>query len=282
MKVGIFFRKRLDNIIKTSKSIISFLKSNKAEVFITKDLEDIFPELPTIEFDSYETTPEILISLGGDGTFLRASHYAVKNDIPVLGVNLGYIGFLTNVEEEEILSSIDKILEGKYKIEERTILNGTLLREGKEILSDIAINDFVIQRDPSEKIIQTSVFINDNRVATNRGDGIIISTSTGSTAYSLAAGGPVIDPKCKVYMITPLCSHKLANRSIILPEDESLTVLISTKGEKTRLINDGMDETKLVDMDSIKINVSSKPLKIAILNKKNFYDVLNKKFQWGL
>jgi len=83
-------------------------------------------------------------------------------------------------------------------------------------------------------------------------------------------------------MITPLCSHKLANRSIILPEDESLTVLISTKGEKTRFINDGMNETMLIDMDSIKINISTKPLKIAILNKKNFYEVLNKKFQWGL
>lgn len=282
MKVGIYFRKRFENIIKTSKSIISFLESNGAEVFIVKDLEDIFPSLPLIDFEKESNTPEILISLGGDGTFLRASHYAVKNDIPVLGVNLGYIGFLTNVEEEEILSSMDKILEGKYKIEERRILKGSLVREGKKILSDIAINDFVIQRDPSEKVITTCVFIGDNKVATNRGDGIIISTPTGSTAYSLAAGGPVIDPKCKVFMVTPLCSHKLSNRSIVLPEDESLTISISTKGEKTRLINDGVSETILLDMDRIKINVLPKSLKIAILTKKNFYEVLNKKFQWGL
>jgi NAD+ kinase len=282
MKVGIYFRKRIEPIIKTAKNIISFLEEKGAEVFVAQEVKDIFPDLSLINFEKESSIPEILISLGGDGTFLRASHYAVKNEIPVLGVNLGYIGFLTNVEEEEILSSLHKILERKYRIEERTILQGSLIREGKEILSDIAINDFVIQRDPSEKVITTEVFIGKDRVAFTRGDGIIISTPTGSTAYSLAAGGPIIDPRCRVFMITPLCSHKLSNRSIIIPENEILTISMATKGDKTRLINDGVSETILIDMDRIKINVPPKLLKIAILTEKNFYDVLNKKFQWGL
>lgn len=282
MKVGIYFRKRIEPIIKTAKNIISFLEERGAEVFVAPEVKDVFPYPPLINFEKESSSPEILISLGGDGTFLRASHYAVKNEIPVLGVNLGYIGFLTNVEKEEILSSLHKILERKYRIEERTILQGSLIREGKEILSDIAINDFVIQRDPSEKVITAEVFIGEDRVAFTRGDGIIISTPTGSTAYSLAAGGPIIDPRCRVFMITPLCSHKLSNRSIIIPENEILTMEVATKGDKTRLINDGLSETILIDMDRIKINVPPKLLKIAILTEKNFYDVLNKKFQWGL
>lgn len=282
MKVGIYLRKRIEPILKTAKNITSFLQENNAEVLVTEELKDIFPEISKINFENKELIPEILISLGGDGTFLRASHYALKNEIPVLGVNLGYIGFLTNIEGEEILSSLNKILNRKYRIEERTIIQGLVIREGKEILSDIAINDFVIQRDPSEKIITVEVFIGENRVATNRGDGIIISTPTGSTAYSLAAGGPIIDPRCKSFMMTPLCSHKLSNRSIIIPDSETLTISISTKGNKTRLINDGVSETMLLDTDIIKINVPEKILKVAILNEKNFYEVLNKKFQWGI
>ena len=282
MKVGIYFRKRNEDIIKIASDIISFFKTNHSDIFIVPEVSDIFPDIPTMSVESPLNIPEILVSLGGDGTFLRASHYAINNEVPIVGINLGNIGFLTNIEQEEILSSLTKLLNKEYEIEERNIIYSSLIRSGKEIYNTFAVNDFVIQRDPIEKIIEVDVFIDNMKVAMNRGDGIIISTPTGSTGYSMAAGGPIIDPTTNVILITPLCPHKLSSRSIIIPDDKLLTLSITTKGSKTKLINDGVDEFLLKDMDRIKISEYDKKLKIITLTKKNYFDILNKKFYWGL
>lgn len=282
MKVGIYFRKRNEEIIKIASDIISFFKTNNSEVFVVPEVSDIFPELPTMEGTESSNIPEFLISLGGDGTFLRAAHYAINIEVPIVGINLGHIGFLTNIEEEEILSSLTKLLNKTYVTEERNLISSSLIRSGKLIYKSFAVNDFVVQRDPMEKIIEVDVFIDDVKVAMNRGDGIIISTPTGSTGYSMAAGGPIIEPNTKVILITPLCPHKLSSRSIIIPDNKPLTLSISTKSCKTRLITDGVDEVMLNDMDRIKISTYNKKLKIIILAQKNYFEVLNKKFFWGL
>ena len=282
MKVGIYFRKRNEEIIKIVSDIISFFKTNHSDIFIVPEVSDIFPDIPNMDGESPFNIPEILVSLGGDGTFLRASHYAINNEVPIVGINLGNIGFLTNIEEEEILSSLTKLLNKEYEIEERNTIFSSMIRSGKEIYNTFAVNDFVIQRDPIEKIIEVEVFIDNMKVAMNRGDGIIISTPTGSTGYSMAAGGPIIDPTTNVMLITPLCPHKLSSRSIIIPDDKLLTLSITTKGSKTKLINDGVDEFLIRDMDRIKISTYDKKLKIITLTKKNYFDILNKKFYWGL
>ncbi len=280
MKVGIFFRKQIDEVIHIANEIIQYLKTHNIEVYVDADLQHLFSEPPIDQ--NIQPQLDFLISIGGDGTFLRASHSVIHTSTPLIGINYGYTGFLTTIEEEEVLLSLHDLIHGKYHIEDRITLEYEMIRDGNICCSGYTVNDLVFQRQPMSKMISLDVFADKHKVASFRGDGVIVSTPTGSTAYSLSSGGPILDPRCADIIINPLCPHRLSSRCIVLPDSTLISISTNCHQKPTLLIVDGFFSNTVIDKDRIQIKKSNKKLRIIHLKKKNFFDTLNRKFSWGL
>lgn len=266
MKIGICFKDTHE-----AKDL-----SNEIEEFLReRDIEVFFPEKDGV------TENSIILSLGGDGTLLKAFHYAFPYNVPILGINLGSMGFLTDVEKEDVFSSLEKLLSGKFWIEERLVVECDLKRGGKNIGRFYSFNDFVIARDIFSPIIVLEIFVDGKFAGKINGDGVIVSTPNGSTAYSLSAGGPIVSPRSEVYILTTLCSHKLTSRPLILSDKEKLSITLINSYGKTYFIEDGIKRETLINGDYMQFFRSKRNAKLIRLKEKNFYDVLNSKFHWG-
>nr|WP_282580191.1 NAD(+)/NADH kinase [Natroniella sulfidigena] len=222
---------------------------------------------------------DAIIVFGGDGTFLKAARTFVKSSVPILGINLGSLGFLTDIELDRLDQGLEELLNGNYSIEERIVLEGRLIREDKEIDRVVAINDLVITKGSFSRIINLKTFIDGKYVTTYPGDGLIISTPTGSTAYSLSAGGPIVNPKMESLIITPICPHTLHSRSIITTEDEKITVEIDADHSNIMLTVDGQDSLQLFSGDVIEFEKTDLVSRLIKLEDYNFYKVLRNRLQ---
>jgi NAD+ kinase len=267
MKIGILY-KETDEAKNLSKIILEYLKGMNIESFYIDDKSDL--------------KDSIVLSLGGDGTLLKAFQYAYKFDVPILGINLGGLGFLTDVEKEDIFDALNKLINGNYKVENRRVLESELIREGKVLGKFFAFNDFVITKNVLSQIISIEIFIDGISVFKMKGDGIIVSTPNGSTAYSLSAGGPIVSPKCEAYLLTTICSHKLTSRPVVLSKDEKLSVKIVDEDSEIFFIEDGVKRGNLIKNDHLTFKLSERDAKLLRLKEKNFYLVVNSKFNWGL
>lgn len=280
MKVGLHFRKRTERITSITHQIILFLQSRKMEVLITEENQDLFPDIPVFHKHNAQTL-DFLLSIGGDGTFLHASQYAILHQIPIIGINYGYTGFLTSIEKEDIFASLLDIIEQRFTIEERSVIKVSLMRDGKERAVHYAVNDIVIQREVQEKILQLTVFVGKHKIMEVRGDGVIIATSTGSTAYSLSNQGPIVDPKCPVFLINPIGSHSLTSRCVIIPDNKKIFIAVSTSNQHSKVIYDGIEAIQIENQDRISIEKNPFPLKRIVLQPKHFFEVLHEKFNWS-
>jgi len=220
-----------------------------------------------------------ILCLGGDGTFLRAVPYAYKYDLPILGVNMGHFGFLTETYIEELPETINLLEKGNLKTEERTLLKITY--EDKVFL---ALNEGAIMKGPAGKIIYLTLKINDQKVTTVYGDGLIIATPTGSTAYNLSAGGPIVHPQAKVFICTPICSFKINMRPLIIPDDCLIEIILnkkeSLKDEEVHLLIDGQTNIYIKENTPLQFQKAEKPLKIIPSFKREYFQILKSKFQW--
>lgn len=221
---------------------------------------------------------DIIVSLGGDGTILRIAGKAAENDICIFGINFGRVGFLTDIEKDEV-ELFEKVLKNEYIIEERMMIKAEVTKDDKLIKKLDALNEVVISRGMSPKMIETQVYVDNQLTDTYRADGIIIATPTGSTAYSLSAGGSVIDPKSRLMEITPICSHTLKSRPLIVGEDRRITVkhIHSEEDEETYISSDGDTLVSLSGEYDVNIAVSDKKVKLIRVKNRNFYSVLKEK-----
>ncbi len=283
-KIGIVSNNEKLEAIKIAKRIYDHLKDKGIKVLLI-DEEQISKKytLPSIPIDRFSEESEIIISVGGDGTFLRASRHAFKRSVPVLGINVGTLGFLTVVDTDTMFESIDEVLGGDFKIEERMLLEGCLYKENSIVddtgLSNLALNEFTITRSTLEKVIRMEIIVNDIPIKKIAADGIIIATPTGSTAYSLSAGGPIIEPKNEVIIITPICAHTLFSRSIIISPENELVIKIHTKNKKDTFSVDGL--AKSISMHPeyrFKVKRSKLKLKLIYFKKDFFFRVFKEKF----
>nr|WP_282706864.1 NAD(+)/NADH kinase [Natroniella acetigena] len=222
---------------------------------------------------------DVIIVFGGDGTFLKAARTFAKSLVPILGINLGNLGFLTDIELDKLEQGLEKLLIGNYSIEERVMLEGRLIREDEEINQVVAINDLVITKGSFSRIINLKTFIDGEYLATYPGDGLIIGSPTGSTAYSLSAGGPIINPKMKSLIITPICPHTLHSRSIITTEDEKIVVEVDADHSNIMLTVDGQDSLQLLSGDIVEFQKSELVSRLIKLEGYNFYKVLRNRLQ---
>ena len=224
---------------------------------------------------------QCIIVLGGDGTLLQAARDVVRREIPLIGINLGNLGFLAEVDKQSLYPALDKLMTGKYEVEERMMLTGTVYRGDQMLGSDIALNDIVIGRDGPLRVVRFNNYVNQEYLNSYNADGIIISTPTGSTGYSLSSGGPIVSPGASMMIMTPIAPHTLNIRSIIFPPQDVITVEIG-EGRRRQQENglasfDGDATIPMVTGDRIEIKRSDVSTKILKLNHLNFVEVLRQK-----
>lgn len=226
---------------------------------------------------------ECIIVLGGDGTLLQAARDVVHRGIPMLGINLGHLGFLAEVDTNSLESSLDKLLQDTYTQEERMMLTGTVYRKEKVIGRDIALNDIVISRSGALRVVRLKNYVNNEFLNSYDADGIIISTPTGSTGYSLSCGGPIVSPSASLTIMTPIAPHTLNTRSIIFPGDDVITVELG-EGRKNDMEEgiasfDGDTSIPMLTGDRIVIRKAAVSTKILKLNTLSFAEVLRQKMR---
>ncbi|MEL7564205.1 MAG: NAD(+)/NADH kinase [Dehalobacterium sp.] len=222
---------------------------------------------------------DLILVLGGDGTLLNTARLAAPYQIPILGINMGYLGFLTEVDLENLFFSLERLVSGEYRLEERMMLRCELKRKGNLIDEFLALNDTVVAKGPFSRMILFDTYVNDQYLDTYSADGIIVSTPTGSTAYSLSAGGPIVFPEMELMLITPICPHTLYSRPMVIGAGNNIRIVLKSDSEDVMLTIDGQHGYKLVQWDEIIVKRSPLHTKLIRLNSKSFADILRNKLR---
>ncbi|MCS6876574.1 MAG: NAD(+)/NADH kinase [Aquificaceae bacterium] len=224
---------------------------------------------------------ELLVVVGGDGTFLAGARLASKECVPVLGINQGRFGFLTEVEIGELEEALEDILRGRVSPQKRMMLSASLLREGKELFLGDYLNDVVVSKGSLARMVETDVLVQEEHVLRVYGDGIIVSSPTGSTAYALSAGGPIIYPLSENILLVPICPHTLSNRPLLLPSDFEIKLLNFTEDYMAYLTLDGQEGMDLKKGDVVLIKKSERFCLMYPNPKRSFFSILKEKLKWG-
>ena len=225
---------------------------------------------------------DLLVVAGGDGTLLYMARAAAPLGIPILGVNLGSLGFLTELQPDELYPRLENVLRGEYTVEERRTLRCRLLRSDRQLSEHTALNDVVITKSALARMIQMDVLVDGQSVASYTSDGMIVATPTGSTAYSLSAGGPILDPRMSAVLITPICPHTMTYRPLVVPGDVKVEVRLRTAThEAVFLTLDGQVGFPLDHQDVLQVDIHPTPVRLVRTAGRGFFEVLRRKLRWG-
>ena len=278
-KIAVVAKRVSEEALETAVELAHWLRRRKLGVAVEEAILEAHPELQAEAFDRSQAY-DLVVVLGGDGTLLSVARN-LADSIPILGVNMGNLGFLTEVPRSELYPSVMKFLAGDFAVDERVLLDVTLNRDGGEELSYRVLNDAVINKSALARIIELVVTVDGHRVATYRSDGLIISTPTGSTAYNLAAGGPILNPRLPVVVVTPICPHTLTLRPIVVPDSESVSIRLETAHEEVYLTLDGQEGTQIERGDRVSLHRSDDVVRLVKTSDRTFYDSLRDKLRWG-
>ena len=223
----------------------------------------------------------LIIVLGGDGTLLSVARQLKGREVPILGVNLGGLGFLTETSLEELPDMLVSVMQGRYSISRRSLLSVSVRRNAELVFDLSVLNDAVITKDALARIIDIETFVDDEYLTTYRADGLILSTATGSTGYSLAAGGPILHPSLTHIVVTPICPHMLTNRPILLPGEAALRAKLLSRDERVILTLDGQIGFPLECGDEVTVKKSSYAVNLITSASKGYFEVLRTKLKWG-
>lgn len=274
-KVGVLWNSSKPEGLDTARRVLSVLKSKGVSYSVDENLSDTFGEQEHMDRISFSDC-EMLIVLGGDGTILRALDYAIPGDLPILGVNIGRLGFLCEVERDDVEEDLCRVLDGGYAVDERM----TMCIEGFDEQRFFALNEVVIDRStPEVRILSLEYAANGTTVNHISGDGLIVATATGSTAYSLSAGGPILAPGLDCFVLTPICPHMLNVRPVVLSASDRITVRLTDDRNGARAV---LDSRKLVPIQGeIVIRRSQRNARFIRLHNRNYFDLLRGKLsEW--
>lgn len=228
------------------------------------------------ELKDFEKKADYLLTFGGDGTILSAAREMINADIPIIGINLGKLGFLAEFNADSIDEAMDSIFNGDFRIVDRSILETEI--DGHKVY---ALNDFVVEKKETSRMLTVSTYSDEHYVGDYRGDGIIITTPTGSTAYNLSCDGPIIAPSTKVICITPISPHTLTLRPLVVPDTNEVTLIVDSPSGESIFVADGQTEKILKNGESVKVKLSDSKIKLVKPSKVSYYDVLRQKFLWA-
>jgi NAD+ kinase len=282
--VSINFRPDDESSIPLLRQLIDFLEKKGIRILLPE--YDIIKTEPcyrlAVPNDQFVSLAELIIVIGGDGTVLRTARLFCETGKPMFGINRGRLGFLTEFNPDEYPLYLDKVLEGKLTTVERLVLEAVLRRNGREIASYYFLNDAVIHKGSFTRPIRLEMEVDGNFLSSYTGDGLIISTPTGSTAYSLSAGGPIITPtEAKIFLLSPICPHSLAMRPMIIPAVSGFKARIMSEYKHLLLTIDGQEVIEIDGKDEVLIRQSNKNIKLITHPEKNYYAILREKLGWG-
>ena len=274
-RIGIIPNSGKDIGLKNTKRVIEYL-SGKADIYMIKDYSTLGQQVHYVDMEDFYQRIDTAIVLGGDGTIIQIATNCAKHNISVLGINLGTIGFMTEVEIDNINESLEKMLNDDYKIEKRMLLKSEIFKNGVLQSVQHALNDVVISKTIGEKLIGIELYTNGELVNKYTADGLIIATPTGSTGYSISAGGPVVDPIMQLYIATPICAHMLSVRSAILSADKEIEIRLNSRATDNDALvtSDGDVQGYVCDKDKIRITKSKYTFNLIKTGTQSFYDTL--------
>ncbi len=279
---GIICKPIKDIVSSVVPPLVEWLHGHKIEVLIDQETQACVGVVShALSRDALCEKIDILIVLGGDGTLLSAARALGGNRVPILAVNLGGLGFLTSVTLDELYPLLEHVLAGKHRTSERMMLDAEILRNGQSAERQCALNDAVGNKGALARMLDFDVSVNGDAVGRYRADGIIVATPTGSTAYSLAAGGPIVDPDLDAFIITPICPHMLTNRPLVIPGTAKIELDFAAADDPVYLTLDGQIGFELKDNDRVVISKSSNRVALVRPPSKTYFEVLRSKLRWG-
>jgi NAD+ kinase len=261
--------------------VLKWLKHHGYAVVVDAETVTYVPDVEGVPRDQVaDHKPNFVVVLGGDGTLLSAARAVAKAGIPIIGVNLGSLGFLTEIALPELYSTLEAVDQGKCMFEERAMLHCELVRGDVCVASFDSLNDAIINKSAIARLVEFDLYVDDGFVSNYKGDGVIISTPTGSTAYSLAAGGPILMPSVNAFILTPVCPHSLTHRPLVVRDTSKIKVVVRSIDEEAFLSIDGQVGTPIANGDHILCRKSEYRVRLLRL-RKTFFDVLRTKLKWG-
>jgi NAD+ kinase len=267
------------------EKLIPWLEKQEKSVFMDGDtasvLNDEVKPQKVYKKSKIPGLVDAIIVLGGDGTLLSVARLMEGRNIPIIGVNLGGLGFLTEVTLDEIYTTLEKLFKSEFVPEPRLLLKANVYRQGERVAQSFCLNDTVVSKGTQARMIKQEIFINGQFVTSLRGDGLILATPTGSTAYSLSAGGPILYPSVEAMILTPICPHTLTNRPVVIPATAKIEVILKSKDEGTMVTFDGQVGFTLRHEDVVEIEASEHKIILARTPDRNYYEILRTKLKWG-
>ena len=276
--IGLIINSYKEQIVQIGRQVITLLREQNVNVLAMGEEAEALA-LNAVSAETFCNKAQMVLVIGGDGTMLRAARTVYSKEIPILGINQGYLGFLTEVEVEHLDKAIAQLLSGNYQVERRMMLNAAVYRDGVCIADVNALNDMVVTKGALSRIIRTELYLDEELVEQHYGDGLIFSTPTGSTGYSLSAGGPIVYPSIDVCIMAPICSHSLISRPVIFSPEHTLTVRMESVSTPAMLTVDGQNGVELQQGDLIHIRKAEHDTCLLVLEQRNFFAVLQGKLK---
>lgn len=282
MRVGLLLKRGKPEAVEIAHDLVAWLAERKVEAWVVGDHLDPTSGARGVAEDELVEGIDLLVVLGGDGTLLHGAGLIADRQIPILGVNLGNLGFLTSCPPPFARSALAEVLDGKSVCERRMRLRVELTRPDGEKVVRLACNDAVLSQGALARLLEFEARIGGHLINSYRADGLIISTPTGSTAYSLAAGGPILTPDMAAMVLAPICPHTLTNRPVVLPASSHLALRMVTPAPNVVLTIDGQWGLQITDQDRIEIHEAAHPLLLHRPPHNTFFDILREKLHWGV
>ncbi len=279
---GIVCKPNRELVCSVVPPLLEWLRAHKIDYFVDEETRACIDfATPALPRTALAHRVDLLLVLGGDGTLLSAARALGSHHVPILAVNLGGLGFLTSVTLEELYPALEQVIAGKHSASDRMMLDAEIRRDGQPAERQCALNDAVATKAALARMLEFDVYVDRSHVGRYRADGIIVATPTGSTAYSLAAGGPIIDPQLDAFVITPICPHMLTNRPLVIPDTANIELDFTPAQEPVYITLDGQIGFQLNSKDRVVITKSASRVSLIRPPSKTYFEVLRSKLRWS-
>ena len=280
-QIGIVAKRNRPPALRLARKLTMWLRRRRRTVLLENEAATALRLAGGVTKQEMMKRADLVIVLGGDGTLLSVARHSGPRRVPVLGINMGGLGFLTDVRPEEAFQAIERVLAGHYRLERRSMLDTCVMRGGKPLRRFQALNDVVINKGALARILDLETSVDGVPLCTYKADGLILSTPTGSTAYSLSAGGAIVEPSIGVLLILPICPHTLTQRPIVLPERSHVRIAVCSPDEDVVLTIDGQEGMELATDDVVAVRPAKHRVHLVRSPEHSFFELLRTKLRWG-
>lgn len=281
VRIGIITKPGEPRAAELASQIAQWAADHEINLFVNDRVKDLPPGTFSASAREIADNCDLLVALGGDGTMISTARLVAGRGTAVLGINLGTLGYLTEFALEEAIPALECVVRGEYETIQRTMLDWRVLRDGDQVAAGTALNDVVVNKSALARIIDIDCWVGSNYVTGYRADGLIVATPTGSTAYNLAAGGPILAPGAEAIAICPICPHTLTNRPLVLPFDVEIRLQMNTREQEVMLTADGQIGLPLMAGDRIEIRKSAKTFNTVSAAGRDYFEILRSKLRWS-